>query len=208
MNDFRSPEPKDSVMKRFVILLTLTTLLMATGSANAQYRDGAVLFAINAGGVTASDDDFEDSVTGNTADIFLEKVLADGKASVGFSIPYIFADATLNIEGEDPVDLEYGCLPFLLTAKYNIFNGRFVGFVGAGIGIHSSDLKTNAGTTEEISKSYTGMAFGIPVGIGYFLADDFYLQGSYNFRSLSGSPLGDGITHSLTLGLGFQWGAE
>lgn len=195
-------------MKRFIFVLTLTAVLMSVGGALAQYRNDAVLFSINAGGVTASDDDFDESVTGNTADFFLEKVLADGKASVGFTIPYIFADATLDLDGEDPVDLEYSSVPFLLTAKYNIFNGRFVGYVGAGIGLHSSSVKTNAGTTEEISRSTSGMAFGIPVGIGYFLADDFYLQGAYNFRSLSGSQLGDGITHSLTLGLGFQWGAK
>jgi opacity protein-like surface antigen len=195
-------------MKRLVFILALAACLMSSGSALAQYRNDAVLFSINAGGVTASDDDFDESVTGNTADFFLEKVLADGKATVGFSVPYIAADATRNIEGEDPVDLEYSSVPFLLTAKYNILNGRFAGFVGAGIGLHSSSLKTNAGTTEEMSKSTTGMAFSIPVGIAYFLDDDFYLQGSYHFRSLSGAPLGGGITHSLTLGLGFQWGAE
>lgn len=195
-------------MKRLAFILILATCMMASGSALAQYRDGAVLFSINAGGVTASDDEFDESVTGNTADFFLEKVLADGKVAVGFSIPYIFADATLDIEGEDSVRLEYGSVPFLMTAKYNIFNGRFTGFVGAGIGAHTSSLKSDAGTTEETSRNSTGMAFAIPVGIGYFLADDFYLQGSYHFRSLSGAPLGDGISHSLTLGLGFQWGAE
>lgn len=195
-------------MKRLVFLLTLATFLMTAGSALAQFRDGAVLLSFNAGGVTASDDEFDESVTGNTADFFLEKVLADGKASVGLTVPYIYADAVFETETGESLDLEYGSVPFLLTAKYNLINGRFVGFLGFGIGVHSSTLKSAAGTTEEVSKKYTGMALGIPVGIGYFLAPDFYLQGSYNFRSLSGAPLGDGITHSLTLGLGFQWGSE
>jgi opacity protein-like surface antigen len=195
-------------MKRLVFILALAACLMAAGSALAQYRNDAVLFSINVGGVQASGKESGKTISGNTADFFLEKVLADGKVAVGFSVPYIFADETLTNEDGESVDLEFGGVPFLLTTKYNIFNGKFAGYVGAGIGIHSSTLKTNAGTTEEYSKTFTGMAFGIPVGITYFLDPDFYLAATYNFRSMSGAPISDGLSHSLTLGLGFQWGAE
>lgn len=195
-------------MKRLLFVLALAGFMVTAGSSMAQYRNDAILFTINAGGITATSSESGQTMSGNTADLTLEKVLAGGRVSTGISIPFIYADETVTIEGMDPIDFDFNGTPVLLTCKYNILNGRFAAYAGAGIGIHSSTLKVDAGTTEEVSKKYTGITFGVPVGIAYFLDDDFYLQGVYNFRVMKTTPLTDGINHGLTLGMGFQWGAE
>ena len=195
-------------MKRLIFVLALAVFIVSAGNSMAQYRNDAILFTINAGGITATSSETGESMSGNTADFTLEKVLADGKFSAGISIPFIIADETVTIEGQDPIDIDFSGTPVLLTFKYNILNDRFSAYAGAGIGIHASTLKVDAGTTEEKSNRYTGMAFGVPVGVAYFLDEDFYLQAAYTLRVLKTAPLTDGVNHAFTLGMGFQWGAE
>ena len=112
------------------------------------------------------------------------------------------------MEGSDPVNVDFNGSIVLLTCKYNFLNGRFAAYVGGGIGIHWSSLKTDAGTSDEASKQSTGLAFSLPVGVAYFLDNDFYLQGNYVLGYLGTTPLKDNMTQAMTLGLGFQWGGE
>ena len=137
-----------------------------------------------------------------------EKVISDGNVSVGIAIPYIFADETVSVSGYDPEKITYSGTPVMLTCKYNIFNGRFAAYAGAGIGVHWSSLKRHEGTVDEVSSSFTGMALGVPVGVAFFLAEDLYLQGVYSLSYMSTTPLRDDIAHGFLLGLGFQWGKE
>jgi hypothetical protein len=195
-------------MKRLIVALALAGFIFSTGGALAQYRDDATLFTINVGGITGEYSDTGESMTGNVAGLTLERVLSDGKVSVGISLAFAIADDDVTAEDSETVNVDFSGSPVLLTCKYNILNGRFAGYAGAGLGIHWSSLKTDAGTIDEVSNNFTGMAFSIPVGIAYFLDPDFYLQAVYNLSIMTTTPLTDDLHHSLALGLGFQWGKE
>ena len=195
-------------MKRLIFILALAGFVVSAGGAAAQYRDDTVLFTLNAGALVAKSNETGGDMTGNTAGFTLEKVLVDGKVSAGISIPFLFAEETISVEGSDPVEVDFSGTPVLLTCKYNFLNGRFAAYVGGGIGIHWSTLKTDAGTSDERSSQSTGMAFSLPVGVAYFLDDDFYIQGNYVLGYMSTTPLRDNMSQAITLGMGFQWGEK
>jgi len=195
-------------MKRLILFVALAGFMVSAGGALAQYKDQAVLLTLSGGALKATGDVSGQSITGNAANFTFEKVLSGGKVSVGIAIPYIFADETVSVPGDDPVNISYSGTPVLLTCKYNILNGRFAASVGAGIGVHWSSLKQHEGTVDEISNSFTGMALGVPVGVAFFLAEDLYLQGVYSLSYMSTTPLRDDMAHSFLLGLGFQWGKQ
>ena len=69
-------------------------------------------------------------------------------------------------------------------------------------------MKLYAGTSDEKTESFTGMALGIPIGAALYLSEDFYLQGTYTLSYMGTTPLRDDIAHSFMLGLGFQWDNE
>lgn len=167
-------------MKRMLFVIALAGIMVSAGVAQAQYKDGAILFTFGGGALLATSNETGESITGNAINFTLEKVLSDGRLSVGIAIPYIFADETITIEGNDPMDVTYSGSPFMLTCKYNIINGGFALFAGGGIGIHYSNMKLYAGTSDEKTESYTGLAFNIPIGVAFYLAEDFYLQGTYS----------------------------
>jgi len=193
-------------MTRLILLVALAGLMVSAGGAQAQFKDRAVLLTLSAGAATSTSEESGGSITGNAANFTLEKVVSGGMISVGISIPYIYADGTVEEPGNDPNDIAFRGTPFLLTCKYNFINGRFAAYAGAGIGVHWSNLKQHAGTVDEVSQDFTGMAFGIPVGIAYFLAEDLYLQGVYSLSYMNTTPLRDNMAHAFMLGLGFQWG--
>ncbi len=193
-------------MKRLILLAILAGLMVSAGGAQAQFKDRAVLLTLGAGAVTSTSEESGGSLTGNAANFTFEKVVSGGKVSVGISIPYIYADATVEDPELGPLDIAFRGTPFLLTCKYNFLNGRFAAYAGAGIGVHWSNMKQNAGTVDEVSQDFTGMAFGIPVGIAYFLTEGLYLQGVYSLSYMNTTPLRDNMAHAFMLGLGFQWG--
>jgi opacity protein-like surface antigen len=195
-------------MKRLIFVLVLAGCTGLAGGAFAQYRDDATLFTVNAGTLMGKYVDTGESMSGTIAGMTLERVLSGGKVSVGIALAFAVADDDFKVEGEDPVNFQFSGTPVLLTCKYNLLNGRFAAYAGAGLGIHWSSLKTDAGTTDEVSNGFTGMAFSIPVGISYFLDPDFYIQATYNLSLMTTTPLTDDMHHAFTLGLGFQWGKE
>jgi opacity protein-like surface antigen len=195
-------------MKRLILFVVLAGLMVSAGGAQAQYKDQAVLLTLSGGALLTTSDVSGQSITGNAANFTFEKVVSEGKVSVGIAIPYIFADETVTVSGQVPEKITYSGTPVMLTCKYNILNGRFAAYAGAGIGVHWSSLKRHEGTVDEVSSSFTGMALGVPVGVAFFLAEDLYLQGVYSLSYMSTTPLRDDIAHGFMLGLGFQWGTE
>jgi opacity protein-like surface antigen len=195
-------------MKRLILFVVLAGLMVSAGGARAQYKDQAVLLTLSGGALLTTSDVSGQSITGNAANFTFEKVVSEGKVSVGIAIPYIFADETVTGSEQVPEKITYSGTPVMLTCKYNILNGRFAAYAGAGIGVHWSSLKRHEGTVDEVSSSFTGMALGVPVGVAFFLAEDLYLQGVYSLSYMSTTPLRDDIAHGFMLGLGFQWGTE
>lgn len=195
-------------MKRLILALILVGCTITTGGALAQYRDDATLFTINAGTIMGEYIETGESMSGTIAGMTLERVMSGGRISVGMALAFAIADDDISVDGSDPFNVEYSGTPILLTCKYNILNGRFAAFAGAGVGIQWSTLKTDAGTIDEVSNSSTGMAFSIPVGISYFLDPDFYIQATYNLSIMTSTPLTDDMHQTFSLGLGFLWGRE
>lgn len=195
-------------MKRAIWVLVLATCTVTAGGAFAQYRDDATVFTVNAGTLMGEYSDTGESMSGTIAGMTLERLMSDGRVSVGISLAFAVADDDVTVDGSDPFNVEFSGTPVLLTCKYNFLNGRFAAYAGAGLGIHWSSLKTDAGTSDEVSNGYTGMAFSIPVGIAYFLDPEFYIQATYNLSLMTTTPLTDDMHHAFSLGLGFLWGKE
>lgn len=195
-------------MTRMITFALLLVLILTSTTALAQYREGAVLVTLDAGGTMAKSNYSGDMVNGTAAGFTFDKVLADGKFNVGASLVWLQSDETAEIEEGETGKVTYSSTPFRLTGRWNFLNGKFAANVGLGLGIHTSNRKLYEGTVDEKSESVSGFNFGVPVTVAFFLDPDFYLTAIYSPSWMSGSYADGDLAHALMFGLGFQWGAS
>lgn len=195
-------------MKRLILAIALMTLALMATTAFAQYRDGAVLLTLDAGGTSAKSTYSGDMVNGTAAGITFDKVISDGKFNVGASLVWLKSDETVEIDEGETGTVDYSSTPFRLTGRWNFLNGRFAANVGLGLGIHQSTRKLYEGTVDERSETVSGFNFGVPVTVSYFLDPDFYLTAIYSPTWMNGSYADGDLAHAMMFGLGFQWGAD
>ena len=195
-------------MKRLLPVITLFALILMTSTAFAQYRDGAVLLTLNAGGSLAKSNYSGDSLEGTAAGFTIDKVLGDGKFIFGGSLTWLRTDETVDIEDGKSGDVTYSSTPFRMNGRWNFLNGRFAANIGVGLGIHTSTITIYEGTVDERSGTTSAFNFGLPVTIAYFLDPDFYLTAIYSPNWMSSSYTEDDFAQAVMFGLGFQWGAE
>ncbi len=196
-------------MKRILSAIVLLGLLFTAATAFAQYREGAVLLTLGAGSSFTKLEDSGDQISGTAAGFTLEKVLAGGKATMGFTLYWLSASDDVTLEGDTTTSpVSYSSTPFAITGRYNFLNSRFAANVGLGLGFYTSKFYLYEGTTEQIQRSQSGMSFSLPIGMAYFLDPDMYLQISYVPSIMTASSLTDDLSQTVVLVAGFQWGAD
>jgi hypothetical protein len=195
-------------MKRLIPVITLLALILMTSTAFAQYRDGAVLLTLDAGGSMSKSTYSGDSLNGTAAGFAIDKVLGDGKFTFGGSLTWLRTEETVVIEDDKTGDVTYSSTPFRLNGRWNFLNGKFAANIGVGLGIHTSTVKLYEGTIDERSGTTSALNIGLPITIAYFLDPDFYLTAIYSPNWMSSSYTEDDFAQAVMFGLGFQWGAE
>lgn len=195
-------------MKRLLPAITLLALTLMASTAFAQYRDGAVLLTLDAGGTQSKSTYSGDYLSGTAAGFAIDKVLGDGKWTFGGSLTWLRTEETVTIEDGKSGDVVYSSTPFRLNGRWNFLNGRFAANVGMGLGIHTSTIKLYEGTIDERSSTTSAFNIGLPVTIAYFLDPDFYLTAIYSPNWMTSSFTENDFAHAVMFGLGFQWGAE
>ena len=195
-------------MKRLIPVITLLALILMTSTAFAQYRDGAVLLTLDAGGSLSKSTYSGESLSGTAAGFAIDKVLGDGKFTFGGSLTWLRTEETVVIEDDKTGDVTYSSTPFRLNGRWNFLNGKFAANIGVGLGIHTSTVALYEGTIDERSGTTSAFNFGLPMTIAYFLDPDFYLTAIYSPNCMSSSYTEDDFAQAVMFGLGFQWGAE
>ena len=196
-------------MKRILSTAALIGVLFVAATASAQYREGSVLLTLGAGSSFTKLEDSGDQISGSAAGFTLEKVLAGGKATMGFTLYWLSASDDVTLEGDTTTSpVSYSATPFAITGRYNFLNSRFAANVGLGLGFYTSKLYEHEGTVDQRQRSASGMSFSLPIGMAYFLDPDMYLQFSYVPSIMTASALSEDLSHTVVLVAGFQWGGK
>jgi len=196
-------------MKRILSAAVVLGLLFAAATASAQYRGGSVLLTLGAGSSFTKLKDSDDQISGTAAGMTLEKVLAGGKATMGFTLYWLSAGDDVTLEGDTTTSpVSYSSTPFAITGRWNFLNSRFAANIGLGLGFYTSKLFLYEGTTEQRQISESGMSISVPIGVAYFLDPDMYLQVSYVPAVMTATTVSEDLAHTVVLVAGFQWGGN
>ena len=81
--------------------------------------------------------------------------------------------------------------------------GKIQGYIGLGLGIHSTRTSTNS---PFFSEHVTRAQATIPLGALFMVSETVFLNLGYSLAWLSESDFKSDLVHSLDLGLGFRFG--
>ena len=188
-------------MKRMT-MVTMILLVLAASSALAAPEANKWMLTPRAGYVWMTSNDDGNVFTGMAASLSIERNVYGQNYALGFSAGYGWATDEVETEGEN-INIEHTSIPILATFKYMFGNQRWTGHLGMGMGIHISD--TEAPDITWKTDSTTGFAMTFPLGVMFWVSENFNINASYQFNWLLSSCLSDDASQSANLGVGFQF---
>jgi outer membrane protein W len=193
-------------MKRFSVILFM--LLLSLNLAQAQHKAGSSLLMLNVGFTTATPEDNNYDLSGNTFTLSYEASNFEGDLAGGISIGYVITSSDSTISSGKPVNrvntVSYEVLPIVLYGRYMFGSDQLKGYIGAGLGIQFSNARFITNNVQVEAKD-SGLMIGGMVGVNYFFNDKIFINGNYNLSWLSNSYYKDGMAQNFTVGLGFQF---
>ena len=106
-------------------------------------------------------------------------------------------------QGGQSAEIRYKSLPVYGTFKAWFGGDRVRGYVGLGVGFHTSRLETSSGGDYRIQTS-TGFALGVPLGAVLFLGNKVFLNGNAALNVLGDSFYDSNVTGMANFGMGFK----
>jgi len=121
--------------------------------------------------------------------------------ALGLSTGYAWATDEV-VTDDETLNIDHTSIPILATFKYMFGNMRWTGHLGFGMGVHISS--TEADFTHK-TDSTTGFAMAFPLGVMFWVSENFNINASYQFNWLLSSYLSEDASQSTNLGVGFQF---
>lgn len=188
------------------IILAVTVILLVAGPAAAQITTGDGLITVNGGYVAGNAEINDQSIDGVVINVTYEKLDWQRPVSFGFNLGY----STISFEDTEDDELvsrEIRTFPMYIGGKGWLGKGRVQGYLGAGLGLYFSSLRTTIGNTSETTVSSTGFGLGIPVGGTFSISKGVYINLNYTLNWLwSSAYFKNDILHAVNVGLGFNLG--
>jgi hypothetical protein len=189
-------------MKRFVAGSLCTGLLFLAGSAHAQWESGATLITVNLGYATAKSDLTAEQLHGGSLNGDLEFAIPGKPISFGLAAAHIVFDENEVSDGES-IEIGYNSSPVYGTIKAWFGGPRFRGYLGLGLGFHTSKIERSRAEAYRIETS-TGFAMEVPAGAILLLGDKVFLHGGIALHVLGDSFYDSNIAGMVNAGLGFK----
>ena len=128
-------------MKHF--LITLLILCAGLNLAQAQHKAGSGLLILNVGFTSASPEDSDYDLSGNTFMLSYETSNLEGNLAGGMSIGYVTTSAdSVSASGtteERLNSVSYTVLPIMIYGRFMFGSEQIKGYIGAGLGIQFSN---------------------------------------------------------------------
>jgi len=189
-------------MKR-MFMLTMILIALAASSVLAEPIDDKWMLTPRVGYAWMSSKDGTGTFNGYAASLSIERNVYGQSYALGLQAGYGLATEEVVPDEGEPFDIDHTSIPVLLTFKYMFGNKRWTGHLGFGAGIHYSTTKAPDVTYKE--ESITGFAMAVPLGLMFWVTENVNIDVSYQFNWLLSSYLADDASHSVNLGVGFQF---
>lgn len=188
-------------MKRMT-MVTVILLALAASAAVAEPVPDKWMLTPRVGYAWMQSNDDGNSFDGLVASVAIERNVYGQAYALGFSVGYAWAtDEVATDDGN--INIDHTSIPILATFKYMFGNRRWTGHLGFGMGVHISD--TEAPDVAWKTDSTTGFAMAFPLGVMFWVSENFNINASYQFNWLLSSYLADDASQSANLGIGFQF---
>lgn len=183
------------------VLLVGVGLALMTAGAEAGFKKGDQLFQFGVGYSFAKLDEVDETIDGGNLYFSYERASWPGPWSLGFNLGIVRMDAEVEGVGKTEVEL----VPATVFAKRYLGDplGKFQGYIGLGLGVHSTKTSTNS---PFFSETVTRAQVAVPLGVMFQVSDRVFLNLGYNLAWLSESDFKSDLAHSLDLGLGYRFG--
>ena len=187
-------------MKRTILIVMVLLALAATAVMAEPVADKWMLTPrVGYAWMTSNDDG--NSFNGMSVSASIERNVYGQNYALGLSTGYAWA--TDEVETEDGnINIDHTTIPILATFKYMFGNRRWTGHLGFGMGVHISS--TEADITWETDTT-TGFAMAYPLGVMFWVSENFNINASYQYNWLLSSYLSNDASQSANLGVGFQF---
>jgi hypothetical protein len=193
-------------MKYFTMIILI--LFIGFGSSFAQYKPASSLLIFNAGWTSATPEDIDADLSGNTFSLSWEQTDLGGIWSCGFAMAYSKTSAdSLNADGSKVKRINkvsYEVVPVTFFAKAMFGSDVLRGYVGAGLGIQFSNINYFA-ERGQITAYESGFSVSGTAGGYFFISESVLLNANYSLTYLGNSFYQDGLAHNINIGLGFQF---
>jgi hypothetical protein len=155
-----------------------------------------------------SPEDIDADLNGNTFSLSYEKTDFDGLWSAGFVINYSTMSGDSLNSGGNKVNrinkVSYQVIPVSGFCKVMFGSDKLRGYVGAGLGIHFSNI-TYFTENRQITASESGLLVSGLAGGYWFLSETVLLNANYSINYLGNSYFRDGLAQNINIGIGFQF---
>lgn len=197
---------KGKNMKHNSIILLILVLSMSL--AQAQYKPDSGLLIFNVGFTKASPEDLDADLHGNTFSLSYEKSDYRGRLAAGIAIAYSTTSAdSQTTSGQNAPRLNsvsYEVLPIMIFGKVLFGSPKLKGYIGAGFGIHFSNVKYFTQNVQ-VTGLDSGFLIGGLAGLNFFLSEKILLNAHYSLHYLNNGYYQNNLAHNLSIGLGFQF---
>ena len=183
-------------MKRFLMTMIFAAAFMAT---SVQAANDNIYFAGSAGVSITNDLDSPDL---NISFSHGHNVGGELGHYMGrFSVGSVEVDEVNGITS--PLDADLSVLTFMPNGYYDIeiANSPFTPFIGAGLGLVSSEM--DAGSSGSVDDDEEDLGYQFMVGLGFEVKPTTVLTGEYRFLGITSSDEHD--THAFVFGARFMF---
>jgi len=142
----------------------------------------------------------------------LERMVGSSDWSFGFNFAFFEAFDEFKIEDAN-VAQSFSSYSLYLGTKYYVRSmGRWVPYIGFGLGVHWSDRYTSGTGFVKVDdenvysgkQNRTSLALGVPVGINYFLSEEVFLGANLTSIWMEESYFKSSVNLLINLSLGFH----
>jgi hypothetical protein len=184
-------------MKR--ISISIGVFLVAFTTTFAQFQINSMNLAFSGGWSLMNIEESSNSVNGFEIGGHFEHTSINGKWAFGAALSFV--RVTDDVGSDRAL---YSSTPFTFQTKYLFGSLDTKGFIKANLGIHSSKVEWN-GTRRDIKNWDHGFVVGGGAGVNQYLSQTVYIIVAYDIKWLQNSYYNNGLLHTFSAGLGFQF---
>ena len=198
--------------KMVFIILTTVLLLFVTGTTQAQIQEESYLWTLNVGFAQVRTPLSANDLDGYSFNTTLEKTLDTPNWALGMNIAFYEASDEYSLQGVE-INQSFSSSFIFLTGKYLISSmGRWVPYIGLGVGVHFGKRYTVANGVLTIdgdriisgNTSQNSFALATPIGVNFFASETVYIGLNMTGLWMDKSYFRDDFMMVWNLGLGFQ----